>query len=118
VDLAHRDKDFQAVLVLDSIVKAKIAIKPAVVVALVRRDLVQKMIAIKDCFVTVALELLTIYWVTHYTGVVAVVDHNTTETQPMPLRAELVAVAEELKHMVVQDGQVLHTQTAAAAEWL
>jgi hypothetical protein len=46
--------------------------------------------------------------------VVVVVDHNTTETQPMPLRAVLVVVEEELKHTVDHVGLVLNTQTDVA----
>jgi hypothetical protein len=114
VGWAHKDKDFQAAPELDIIVRARTVTTVVVVVAQAPLDGVQKMTAIKDCFVTVALELPTIYWVTHYTGVVVVVAHNTMETQPMPRQAELVVVVVEHKPMAGQDGLVLNTQTDVA----
>jgi hypothetical protein len=61
VVLAHRDKDFQAVLVLDIIVRVKIVTTVVVVVAPAHQDGVQKTTAIKDCCVMAVLELPIIY---------------------------------------------------------
>jgi hypothetical protein len=61
VDLAHRGKDFPAVQELDIIVRAKIAIKPAVEAVLVLLVGVQKTTAIKVYYAMAEPELPIIY---------------------------------------------------------
>jgi hypothetical protein len=113
----YKDKDFQAVVELDTIAKAKIVTKQAVVAVLANPAGVQKTIVIKVYHKTAELEWPVTSWVTHSIGEAVAVAQFTTEIVKSLVAAELEVVADPHNIMAGRDIQAVNTVTVLAEAW-